>query len=381
MSESDVKQEPVPREGGGPAAVIGDGAETPRRSGRRTLLKRLAAALSFRNISAIYVFVAIFVVFSFWVPDTFLATDTWKALIDSQAVTAILALGLVVALSAGAFDLAIGAELGFGSILVAWFLAKHGVPIVPAIALTLLAGAAIGLINGLLLVVAKIDSFIATLGMSSILLALIAWVSSSEQILGLSNSFQKIGTTEILGLTVPVFLMLAVALLVWYVLECTPLGRRVYATGGNIEAARLAGVRVPMVLIGAMVSCGVIAAFAGILVSANLGTGDPTIGPAYLLPAFSAAFLGSTQFRGGRFNAWGTVLAVYVLATGVKGLQLAGAPVWIPELFNGAALLLAVGMAKFQGAAHRTGAIRRLLRFDRRGGGGRRPGVDEQPAA
>jgi ribose transport system permease protein len=332
---------------------------------RRRDLSRIARALSFRNISAIYVFVAIFVLFSIWVPDTFLAGDTWRALISSQAVTAMLAIGLVIALSAGAFDLSIGASLGFGAILVAWLLAKRSIPLVPGIVLTILAGAAIGLVNGVLVVKARIDSFIATLGMSSILLAMIAWISSSQQILGLSNSFQKLGTTEIFGLTLPVYLMLAVALVAWYILECTPIGRHVYATGGNTDAARLAGVRTAAVVVLALVCCGAIAAFSGVLVSSTLGTGDPTIGPAYLLPAFSAAFLGSTQFRGGRFNVWGTVLAVYVLATGVKGLQLAGAPIWIPDLFNGVALLLAVGLAKYQGTARRAGAVKRVLRFDK----------------
>ncbi|HWI71475.1 MAG TPA: ABC transporter permease [Baekduia sp.] len=326
--------------------------------------------LSFRNVSALYIFVAMFVVFSFWVPDTFLKWDMWKALLDSQAVTAIVAIGLVISMSSGAFDLAIGAELGLGSILIAWLLVDQGVGVVPAIALVLAAGALIGLANGLLVVKLRIDSFIATLAMSSILLALIAWVSSSQQILGLPEGFQKIGTTEILGLTLPVYLMLAVGVVVWYVLERTPLGRRVYATGGNVEAARLAGVRVGAVAVGSLIASGAIAAFAGMLLSANLRTGDPTIGPAYLLPAFSAAFLGCTQFRGGRFNVWGTIVAVYVLATGVKGQQLAGAPVWIPDLFNGAALLLAVGLANWETTASRAGAVRRLLRLDRKGGGG-----------
>jgi ribose transport system permease protein len=339
--------------------------------------EKVLRALSFRNISALYIFAVMFIVFSIWVPDTFLQWNTWKALLDSQAVTAILAVGLVIALSAGAFDLAIGTELGFGAIFVAWLLVDKGIGLVPSIVLTLLAGAAIGLFNGWLVTKVRIDSFIATLGMSSVLLALIAWVSSSQQILGVGSSFEKLGTTEIFGLTLPVYLMLAVGLVVWYVLERTPLGRRVYATGGNIEAARLAGVRVAAVVICSLIACGTISAFAGMLVTANLGTGDPTIGPAYLLPAFSAAFLGSTQFRGGRFNVWGTIVAVIVLATGVKGLQLAGAPIWIPDLFNGAALLLAVGLAKYEATATRAGAVRRLLRFDRRGGGS---GVATAPA-
>jgi ribose transport system permease protein len=329
----------------------------------------IARALSFRNISAIYIFVVMFVIFSIWVPDTFLDWNTWKAMIDSQAVTAILAVGLVIALSAGVFDLAIGTELGFGAIFVAWLLVDKGVPVPFAIVLTLLAGAAIGLVNGLLVVKARIDSFIATLGVSSILLAVISWVSDSQQILGLPTSFQKLGSTEILDLTLPVYLMLLIGLVIWYVLERTPLGRRIYATGGNIEAARLAGVRVTAVVVGALIACATIASFAGMLVSANLSTGDPTVGPSYLLPAFSAAFLGSTQFRGGRFNVWGTLVAVYVLATGVKGLQLAGAPIWIPDLFNGTALLLAVGLAKWETTATRAGAVRRLIRLDRRGGG------------
>jgi len=332
--------------------------------------EKIARALSFRNISALYIFAVMFIVFSIWVPDTFLQWNTWKALLDSQAVTAILAVGLVIALSAGAFDLAIGTELGFGAIFVGWLLVDKGVGLVPAIILTLLAGAAIGLVNGILITRVRIDSFIATLGMSSVLLALIAWVSSSQQIVGVGSSFEKLGTTEIFGLTLPVYLMLAVGLVVWYLLERTPLGRRVYATGGNIEAARLAGVRVAAVVICSLIACATIAAFAGMLVTANLGTGDPTIGPAYLLPAFSSAFLGSTQFRGGRFNVWGTIVAVIVLATGVKGLQLAGAPIWIPDLFNGVALLLAVGLAKWETTASRAGAVRRLLRFDRGGRGG-----------
>jgi ribose transport system permease protein len=333
------------------------------RSPRAEFGRRVASALAPRNISAIYVFAAIFIIFSLWVPHTFLAGTTWKTLLDSQAETALLAVGLVIAVAAGSFDLAIGTELGFGSIVVAWLLVNHGVPVVPAIVLTVLVGALIGLINGLLVVRARIDSFIATLGMSSVLLALIAWLSNSEQILGLSNGFQGIANDQIFGITLPVYLMLALAFVVWYVLERTPLGRRVYATGGNTDAARLAGVRTSLVVIGALVACGAIAAASGVLVSAELGAGDPTIGPAYLLPAFSAVFLGSTQFKGGRFNVWGTVLAVYVLATGVKGLQLAGAPIWIPDLFNGAALLLAVGLARYQGAAHRTSAIRRVLRM------------------
>ena len=331
---------------------------------------RVLQTLSFRNISAVYIFAALFVIFAIWVPDTFLTTTNFRTLLDNQALTAIIAVGLVVALSAGLFNLAVGAEVGFGSILVAWFISKQHLGIAPAIVLTILSGALIGVVSGLLVVHARIDSFIATLGMSSVLLAGIAWVSGGQQILDLGSSFQEVGTGQILGLTYPVYIMAALGLLVWYVLERTPAGRRVYATGGNIEAAKLAGVRTGRVIIVSLAACGVLAAIAGVLATSRLATGDPTTGPSYLLPAFAAAFLGSTQFRGGRYNVAGTIVAAYVLATGVKGLQLAGAPIWIPDLFNGVALLLAVGLSKFQRTAGRASAIGRMISRDRTG---RRP--------
>jgi ribose transport system permease protein len=329
--------------------------------------RAILRALSFRNISAVYLFVVVFIVFSLWIPERFLAADVWRTLLDANAIPALVAVAVVIPLAAGAFNLAIGAEVGLGAILVAWLLSKQGIPIVPAIALTLAAGCMIGLINGLLIVKVRIDSFIATMGMTSILLATIAWVSNSQQILGLATSFQSIARSEILGITLPVYIMVVVAIVVWYVLERTPVGRRVYATGGNSEAARLAGVRTSFVVVGSLVACGLITATAGVLTSSRIGNGDPSIGPEFLLPAFAAAFLGSTQFRRGRFNVWGAVIAVYALATGIKGLQLAGAPVWIPDLFNGVALLLAVGLAKYEGAGAQGRAVRRLLRLDRGG--------------
>jgi ribose transport system permease protein len=323
---------------------------------------RLRRALAFQNVSAIYIFVLLIVVFSLWVPGTFLTGSTWRSLISDQSITVLVALGLAVPIAAGVVDLAVGTEVGLGAIMVAWLLSDHHVAIPIAIALTLLAGAVVGIVIWLLVVRTRINSFIATLGMSSVLLAVINWISGSQQILNLGPSFQNLGTDQLLGLTYPVYIMLAVALVVWYVLERTPAGRRVYATGGNVEAAALAGVRTSRVILACTVTCGVISALAGLLQSSQLATGDPTVGPPFLLPAFAAVFLGSTQFRGGRVNVWGTVLGGYLLATGVKGLQLAGAPTWIPDLFDGAALLLAVGLAQYQTSpTARTAMIRRLL--------------------
>ena len=308
---------------------------------------RLRRAVAFRNASALYLLLFMVVVFASWVPDTFLTAGTWRSLLSDQAVTCLVAVGLVVPIAAGVIDLAIGAEVGLGAILVARLLVGH-VPIPAAIVLSLLAGAAVGTFSWLMIVRARIPSFIATLGVSSLLAAVTAWISGSEQIINLPAGFAELGTGQLFGLTYPVYIMLAVALLLWYVLERTPVGRRVYATGGNPRAAALAGVRTTRIILFALFTSGVIAGLAGLLLTSQLATGDPTVGPGFLLPVIAAVFLGSTQFRGGRFNIWGTVVAAYALAVGVKGLQLAGLPVWIPDLFNGAALLVAVGLAAWR---------------------------------
>lgn len=339
-----IAERPRPTDGPGTGSAVD--AHAPDGFRRRSVVRRSLQALSFGNASALYVFAALFVLFSVWVPETFLTDTTWRTLLDEQALTAMVAVALVLPLCAGAFDLSVGAAVGLGAIVSAWLLAKVGTSVPIAIVLTLAAGALMGLTNGLLVTKAHIPSFIATLGVSSVIAAMVLWLSESQQILNLGPSFQEIATQQFLGITYPVYYLLIVGLVVWYVLERTPAGRRVYATGGNPDAARLSGVRIDKIVVITLLLSGMIATSAGLLLSSRLGTGDPTVGPSFLLPAFAAAFLGSTQFHPGRFNVWGTIVAVYVLATGVKGLQLGGAPVWIPDLFNGVALLLAVGLSK-----------------------------------
>ncbi|MGW1028242.1 ABC transporter permease subunit [Streptomyces sp. NPDC002577] len=319
---------------------------SPATPGRTSLRDRLAASpLSFANISLVYVWAAIFALFTLWVPDKFLTATTWQSMAGEQAVTVILALAVVVALSSGVFDLSVGAVLGATAILVAKLMAGLGMAPVPAALVTLAAGAFAGCVTATMVVVFRVHSFIATLGIGSILAAFISAVSNNQLIIGLPQSFQRWATFEVLGIQGAFWIALVLAVVIWFVLEHRPIGRYMYATGSNAEAARLAGVRTNRVIFGTIVCTALIATIAGIGVTSRIATGSPTIGPPYLLPAFAAAFLGSTQIRQGRFNVLGTLIAVYALATGVKGLQLAGAPFWLPDLFNGIALLVAVALS------------------------------------
>ena len=328
--------------------------------GRPPSQRRGPGPLSFRRMSAVYIGLAMFIAFSLWIPGTFLQAGTWRSLLNDQALTTIAAVGLLLPMAGGAIDLAVGAEVGVGSIFMAWMLSHHVASVPVAAVLTILVGLGIGGASAFMTVVVKVDSFIATLGVSSIAMAVTFWLSGGQQILNLPPSFVAFATREFLGITYPVWIMLAIAIVVWYILENTALGRRVHATGGNSEAARLAGVRTSLVTAGGLIACGGIAGLVGLLLTSQQAVGDPTSGPSFLLPTIAAVFLGSTQFYTGRLNVWGTVVAVYVLAMGVTGLQLAGGPTWLPNLFDGLALLVAVAMSKYRPASTRLGAVRRL---------------------
>lgn len=315
-------------------------AERPRRS--------VADRIGLGRFGAVYIWVILIGVFAVWVPDTFLTSTTLRSVLTEQAVTAIVAIAVVIPLAAGHFDLSVGYTLGASSIAATWLMGPQGQPVWLAVLFALGVVLVVGLINGFLVAGLGIGSFIATLGVGSCLQAFISWLSDGQQIVELPPGFQDLALTEVLGIALPVFYLLVLAVLAWYVLEYTPLGRRLYATGAGEDAARLAGVPTRRLVFFSLVVSALLAGIAGIVAASRVGAGSPEVGPAYLLPAFAAAYLGATQLRPGRPNIWGALLAVYVLATGVKGLQLAGAPFWIPDLFNGVALLLAVGLSTAQ---------------------------------
>jgi ribose transport system permease protein len=170
-------------------------------------------------------------------------------------------------------------------------------------------------------------------------------VTNSQQPLPVSTkAWVNLTQTKILGVQIVVLYLLVLGILVWWFLAHTPAGRYLYAAGGNAEAARLSGVRVDRWSWISLIMAGGIAGLGGVLFTSLTGP-SLTFGPTLLLPAFAAAFLGSTQLQPGRFNVWGTLIAIYVLATGVQGLQLVSGQQWLSDMFNGVALIVAVALA------------------------------------
>lgn len=318
-----------------------------------------------RNIGVVYLYGLIWLVFMLWVPETWLTWLTHRSVLNQNAILVVVAIGLLVPLSAGVFDLSIAGTISASAVMVSWGLVEAQWSIPVAIAAALLVGLVVGNVNGFLVVKIKIDSFIATLGMSSILGAFAVWRSNNRSILGFPQAFKDLTNELAWGLNKTVVYALLLSFALWFVLEHTAIGRYLFATGGAREAARLAGVQTDRYVWGSLVVSAMFASLAGVLLASQFGSTQAQAGAPYLLPAFAAAFLGSTQFKS-RFNVWGAVLSVFVLQSGVKGLQLAGVgTTWIESLFFGVALIVAVGFSSFRKRVH--GGQRRWWRREESG--------------
>ena len=306
--------------------------------------------------------VVVFLLFAGLLPSTFPTAANMRAILVNQSIPAILALGATIPIVTGRFDLSIGYGIGLAHVLAMWLLVTHGVAWPVVFVLVLLGGLVVGLVNGALVEFAQIDSFIATLGTGSVLYALTGWITGGGRIVpgvgGLPTAFTNLTNSEFLGLPVTAWYVLIIVVLLWLTLEHLPAGRYLYVVGANPRAAELVGIRRSRVVIGAFVGSAVVTAFAGVLLAAQQQIGDPSAGQSYLLPAFVGALLGSTTLKPGRANAFGTLVAVAILAIGLSGLQQKGAAFWVTPLFNGLTLLAAVGLAGFASRRRqRAGAV------------------------
>ena len=291
----------------------------------------------------LYVGVVLVVIFSIWIPGTFLTLQNFQAILSGQATVAILAMALVIPATAGVYDLSVAQTMGFATVLLASLTNHSSLPIGVLAVIVVLACIPVGVINAVLVVRFRVMSMIATLATSSILLGLVIAISSNADILPkLPHSYVSIAIDKIGPFPILFVVMLVVAAVLWYMLDQTPAGRYFYATGYNARSARLSGVPTGRMMVISLLASATIAGIAGVLLLSTVGEADATQGPSYLLPAFAAVFLGATRVKNGRVNILGAIIALYVLAIGIQGLTLAGTSVWVNNVFYGVALAVAV---------------------------------------
>ena len=291
--------------------------------------------------------ILLIIVFSLATPS-FASLLTVQAIVASKSKIALLALAATITMIVGKIDLNVGFGIVLWHILAISLQVTYGLSWPAAVAIVIVLAALFGLFNGVLVALADIDSFVATLGSGTVLYAVALWHSGGRQIVGdLPESFSMIHHFEIAGIPVAAAYVLILAVVLWLITEHTPLGRCMYATGGNPTAATLNGIPVRRYVIGSFIASSVITGATGILVAAEQGVGQASVGMDFLLPALVGAFLGSTTIRPGRVNVWGTMVGICVLAIGIAGIQQFGGAFWVEPLFNGATLLLSISFAGF----------------------------------
>jgi ribose transport system permease protein len=300
-----------------------------------------------KQVSVIYLLAGIFLLYSLWIPSTFLTSVTFSSVASSEVAVSILALAVLIAVIAGVFDVSVAAMMTLSLATMTWLQGNTHINAVLCCVIAVCACGLGGLLNGLIIVRFGVNSFIVTLGSSQVFEALGLWISQNQQISGVySKDYLRAGQAEVGGFPIVVFYLLGLALVLWYVLAWTGIGRKLFATGANREAARLAGIHTDRLIISSLVSSAMVAGVAGLVYGAQIGSFTSGYADGLLFPAFAAVYFGATQFKK-RPNLWGTLLAVYTLAFGVKGLQLALASgvYWITPMFNGLALLIASTLA------------------------------------
>ncbi|WP_347059643.1 ABC transporter permease [Blastococcus sp. HT6-30] len=299
------------------------------------------------------------VLFTALLGEKFFSVSNFENILVQSTISVVIALGLTMVLMVGEFDLSVGYVASLAGVMTA---ALYGGSTGNKLLMVLAVvgtGALVGLINGLVVTKLGVNALVATLGVGSLVVGVNYYVTE-----GTPQSLDESGLDLLqiyLGRIGPipwaVVVLIGVTALLWLVLNKTTFGLEVQAVGGNRVAAELSGIRVHRVVIAAFVIGGLLAALGGLLITANVGSGQSTGGEGFLLSSFAAAFLGSAALRNGEFHVLGTLIGVLTVAVGINGMAIYGVSASASYIFQGALLIAAVGMST---AARRRIAGRRV---------------------
>jgi len=317
-------------------------AVAPRPGSRGVVLARL------RDLALVPAIIAIAVV-GYAVNPVFLSSDNLINILQTMSEIGLLVLAQTLVLVAGKMDLSLESTFGLAPGVAAWLIVPtgvtHGLGLLPGwtgVPITLAVGVLIGLVNGALIVRFGLNGFVVTLGMLIVLRGLLTGISGGQTFFGLPDSMLYIGTTLWLGVPVSIYLCLLLFVIGIVLLGYTRLGRALYAIGGNVDAARAAGISTDRVLWGALVVASVLASLGGLMLSGRLASVAAAQGNGAIFTVFAAAVIGGVSLNGGRGTVFGAFTGILLLYMIQNVLTLAGVPAqWIAAL-NGAIILIAL---------------------------------------
>jgi ribose transport system permease protein len=286
---------------------------------------------------------AMIVCFSILLP-AFRSSQNLLNVLGQTAILSIFAAGMTCCLKMGDFDLSIGATATITSIVVANLLVSgYGIPL--AIIAGLLAGAAVGVLNGILVAYVGLNALVCTLASGSVVAGLALGITQGVSIWDLPVAFEFIGRGESFGIPNRFIIMILLLIVLWFFHAYTPTGRRMEAIGGNAEASKLSGINVDRNRFLGFLLSAVCAAIAGVVLSSAVMSANATMGMPYMLDAFGACFIGASTVRIGQFHIWGTFVGVLIVVVAINGLIIMMVPGYLTEMIRGMILLLAIFMS------------------------------------
>lgn len=273
----------------------------------------------------------------------FRTVSNFLSLLRQSSINGFIAFGMTCVILTGGIDLAVGSVLALTTAFCASFIVS-GIPAGLAMLLALVIGVGFGVVNGLLITKGRLQPFIATLITQIIFRGFTMIFMDGKPISGLGSSFilKFLGKGSVAGIPFPAILFIIVFAVMWFVLEKTTFGRRLYATGSNAAAAKLAGVNIDKTKVIAYAISGAFAALSGLILLSRLGSAQPTLGVAYETDAIAATALGGTSMSGGRGRIWGTFVGILIIAVLNNGLNIMGVSSYWQDVVKGAVILVAV---------------------------------------
>jgi len=303
--------------------------------------------------------VVVYAFFSFFPlsSTSFPTMNNLNVILGSQAVVALIAIAALFPLICGYFDFSLGATAVMAQVMTAGLMSVFGLPLWLSILIALVLGTLVGVVNGFFVTRLHMSPFVTTLCMSMLLAGLMSWFTGGQTFVsGIDPALIKFGSPRLAGIPVAFFITLIVAAIAWHFFTHTPYGRSLYAIGSNATAAKLVGLPVNKNVWWSFIIAGFISGLAGVLQLARVGSATASDGGTLLFPALAAVFLGATAIRPGFFNVIGTIVGAIFVSVSVSGLALSGASGWASNVFNGVALLAAVGLSTYLGRRRRTGS-------------------------
>lgn len=303
-------------------------------------LRALPFKFNLRDAGTLIGLLIIIITFSFLSP-VFFTIPNLLNILQQSSINALIALGMTLVIISGGIDLSVGPAAALSAVLGATMMVA-GVPVPLAILATLGIGAICGVFSGSLVACAGLQPFIVTLGGLSLFRAIALIYTGGNPVFGIPTEFRSLINSEIFGIPTPIVIVAVIALVLWTVMNKTPLGEYILAVGGNEEAARVAGVPVKRTKVTVFVISGTLASLASLILIGRLGAAEPTIGNLWELDAIAAAAIGGASLMGGKGSVVGTIIGAIILGALRNGLTLLNIQAFYQLLATGLIIIIAM---------------------------------------